>query len=226
MKKCLFITVLTFLCIGCSVNAQQSKSFDLHRLYNKKKIDVFNRDITLIHEKGFAGIQLNPAYGEGVAWIKGLDFENGIIEFDVRGKNEKQRSFVGIAFHSNNDTTFDAIYLRPFQFLEKNEELRKRGIQYISLPAFTWRKLRENSPGKYESELNTTADPDGWVHLKVVIVGTTVSAYINRAQKPSLVVEKITGQMSGRIGFYVADVSGGDFANLVITKVKHGFKSK
>ncbi len=218
MKKIFLISAVIQFIFSFSALAQKKQSFDLHKLVKEKGIDVYNREMTLIEEKGYAGIRLSPDLGEGVAWIKGVDFSNGTIEFDVRGKNEKQRSFVGFAFHGKNNTTFDALYLRPFQFLQQNEELKKRSVQYISLPDFPWRSLRESSPGKYESALNISADPNGWVHMKIVIKDKTVSTYINGAKEPCLVVEKVTDLKNGSIGFYVADVSGGDFANLTITK--------
>ena len=86
-----------------------------------------------------------------MAWIKGIEFSDGIIEFDVRGEDLKQHSFVGIAFHGKDNATFDAVYLRPFQFKEESETLRNRAIQYISLPSFPWRTLREKFPNKYRA---------------------------------------------------------------------------
>ena len=147
-----------------------------------------------------------------------LSFSNGTIEFDVRGENVKQHSFVGIAFHGKDTATYDAIYLRPFQFQEQDEVLRSRGIQYVSLPEFTWRVLRAKSPGKYEHSVDPAQDPNSWVRIRVVIQGSTISTYVNGNKEPSLVVEKVTDVTSGYLGFYVADTSGGDFANLTITK--------
>jgi hypothetical protein len=218
MKNKIPLTISLLLFSAVPVVAQKSQSFNLHELAGSKGINVYNRQMTLIEEKGYKGIRLNPDLGEGVAWINGIEFSNGTIEVDVRGKNEKQRSFVGLAFHGKDNTTFDAIYLRPFQFQEQNEELKKRSVQYISLPDHPWRTLRENSPGKYESALNSIADPNGWVHMKIVIKDKTVSAYINGASEPCLLVEKLTALKKGSIGFYVADVSGGDFANLTVIK--------
>jgi hypothetical protein len=88
----------------------------LHDAVKHGKINVYNREMTLIDEKGYEGIRLSKSFGEGLAWLKGMDFSNGTIEFDVRGEDIKQHSFVGIAFHGQNDSTFEAIYLRPFQF--------------------------------------------------------------------------------------------------------------
>ncbi len=220
MKKNLFITTGLLVFTIISAFSQKPVEFDLHKLVKTKGIEVFNRELSLIDEKGFQGIRLSKDLGEGVAWLKGVEFSNGTIEFDVRGENVKQRSFVGIAFHGVDNATFDAIYLRPFQFLEQNEDLRSHGVQYISLPDFTWRTLREKFPNKYEHAADPAPDPNSWVKVRIVIKDAKVSTYLNGSKEPCLVVEKVTAVKTGSIGFYVADVSGGDFANIKITRDK------
>jgi len=51
----------------------------------------------------------------------------------------------------------------------------------------------------------------------VEVKGDSITVFINGAAEPSLVVKKVTKHRTGRVGFYVADTSGGDFANIVIT---------
>jgi hypothetical protein len=199
-------------------SGQETIVVDIHKEVKNKKIEAFNREITLLNEPGHAGIRLSKDEGEGMAWINGIDFSNGVIEFDVRGEDVKQHSFVGVAFHGKDNATFDAIYYRPFQFKSEDENLRAHSLQYISLPEFPWRTLREKFPNKYESSVNPSPDPNSWVHTKVVVQDATVSIYVNNNSEPSLVVEKVTSFHKGRIGFYVADTSGGDFANITITK--------
>ncbi len=198
--------------------AQNRLEIDLHKAMKQSNVEVFNRELTLLYEKHYKGIRLSKALGEGVAWLEGVDFSDGTIEFDVRGEDVKQHSFVGIAFHGQNDSTFEAIYLRPFQFRVEDTILRKRAIQYISLPDHTWRKLREQTPGTYEGSIDPAPDPNGWVHMRVVVKGMTISTYINDNKEPSLVVQKISNKQTGKIGFYVADTSGGDFANIVVER--------
>lgn len=207
---------LTF--ITSSVFSQKQLSFDLHSMVKKNEIQVIKRELSLIDEKSHAGIRLSKDFGEGIAWLKDVEFSKGIIEFDVRGENVKQHSFVGIAFHGINDSTFDAIYLRPFQFLEQEEVLKNRAIQYISLPAYPWRTLREKFPGKYEHGIDPSPDPNSWVRFRLVVNDESVITYINGSTTPSLIIQKLTQVKKGFIGFYVADTSGGDFSNLTITK--------
>lgn len=198
--------------------AQNKQAYDLYKHATSKELQVYNRELTLINENNIRGIRLSKAYGEGIAWLNNLEFSEGTIEFDVRGEDTKQHSFVGIAFHAVNDSTFDAVYLRPFQFRETNETLRSHGIQYISLPEFTWRVLRAKFPDRYEHAVDPAPDPNGWIHVRLEIKGNTIRTFINGNSQPALVVEKLTAVTSGRLGFYVADTSGGDFANLVVTK--------
>lgn len=205
--------------LGISTGVAQNKqAYDLYKHATSKELQVYNRELTLINENNIRGIRLSKAYGEGIAWLNNLEFSEGTIEFDVRGEDTKQHSFVGIAFHAVNDSTFDAVYLRPFQFRETNETLRSHGIQYISLPEFTWRVLRAKFPDRYEHAVDPAPDPNGWVHVRLEIKGNTIRTFINGNSQPALVVEKLTAVTSGRLGFYVADTSGGDFANLVVTK--------
>lgn len=209
---------LLFISLPLLGLSQNTQVMDIPKMLKNNGFNVFNRETTAINEQGHMGVRLSKNLGEGVAWVNGVDFSNGTIEFDVRGEDTKQRSFVGFAFHGVDNTTFDAIYLRPFQFREQNPILKSHSLQYISLPNFTWQVLREKFPNKFESGIDPSPDPNSWVHVKIVIQNDIVSTYINGNATPSMVITKVTAVRSGKIGFYVADVSGGDFANLSITK--------
>jgi hypothetical protein len=219
--KNIFISAIGFLLLlTASSFSPDPKVINLRKLLKNKGMEVYNRDLMEVKEKSYEGIRLSKAYGEGVAWIKGVEFSEGTIEFDVRGEDVKQHSFVGLALFGTSNETFDAIYLRPFQFKETDEVLRSHGIQYISFPKYTWRVLRAEFPDKYEHTVDPAPDPNSWVHMKVAVKGKTISTYINSNSEPALVVEKLTDVKIGKVGFYVADTSGGDFANLIITKTE------
>lgn len=211
-------TVACFLLISAGAFSQKAETLDLHKLVKTKGLDVFNREVSLLDEPSHKGIRLSKDEGEGVAWLKGVDFTNGTIEFDVRGEDVKNHSFVGLAFHGKDNATYDAIYLRPFRFKDQSEELRSHGLQYISLPDFPWRTLREKFPNKFEHAVDPAPDPNSWVRIRLVVDGSRVTTYVNGIKQ--LDVEKVTNVATGSIGFYVADTSGGDFANITITKAK------
>jgi hypothetical protein len=220
MKKLTSIIIVVIICVAFSGFSQKPEMFDLHKLVRGNKIEVFNRELTVLKDGNRNGIRLSKADDEGVAWLKGVEFSEGTIEFDVQGEDVKQHSFVGIAFHGVDNATFDAVYLRPFNFRVQDGVAKSHGIQYISLPNSTWRVLREQFPNQYENIILPELDPNAWQRFKIVIEGNKVSAYINGRKEPSLVVTKITTTKTGKIGFYVADTSGGDFANITITKVR------
>ena len=207
----LFSTCLTTVC------AQRPIVADLKKAVKEGKIEVYNRELTLISEKGYEGIRLSQARGEGVAWMSDIVFSTGTIELDVRGEDLKQGSFVGVAFQGQNDSTFHAVYLRPFQFRATDTMLQHRMIQFISLPEFTWRKLRADAPGQYEDAISPPPDPNGWVHMRIDVTPVTISVYINNQTNPCLVVTPPVDLPPGKVGFYVADVSGGDFAHLSVS---------
>lgn len=218
MKKPTFSLLALLCCITILSFSQKQETNNLHKLVKDKKIEVFNRALTVFTDGDRKGIRLSKDEGEGVAWIKGIEFSEGTIEFDVRGEDVKQHSFVGIAFHGVDNATFDAVYLRPFNFRAESPVAKSHGIQYISLPNFPWRALREQFPDKYENTVLPEPDPNAWLRFKIVVEGNKVSTYINGGKEPSLVVDKVTDVKKGLIGFYVADTSGGDFANITITK--------
>ncbi len=200
--------------------AQQPLVPDLHKAVQHQHIDIYNRDVSIIYEEGYDGIRLSKAFGEGIAWMKGISFTTGTLEFDVRGEDLKQHSFVGIAFHGQNDTTYDAVYLRPFHFHAQDTVSQKRMIQFISLPEFTWRKLRAEYPGRFESHISPPPDPNAWVHVRIEVTERVISTFINGNETPSMIVYPIKPLPAGMVGFYVADTSGGDFANLSVIKRK------
>lgn len=148
-----------------------------------------------------------------ISTFEGIEFSDGAIEFDVKGKDVQQQSFVGVAFHGVDGTTYDAIYFRPFNFRAEDLARRSRAVQYISHPTFTWQKLRAEQPGKYEQAVNPVPDPNAWFHVRVVVASPNVRVFVGEAKEPSLVVNQLSDRKKGLVGLWVGNNSGGDFAN-------------
>jgi len=181
---------------------------------------VRNRTISSVDFGAAKGVHFDERPGQGVALVENYELANGSIEFDVKGKNVLQQSFVGVAFHALDDTTFDAIYFRPFNFKAQDPERRSHAVQYIAQPTYTWQKLRTEHPGVYEQGINPPPEPDGWFHARVVIDNQTASVFVNTAKEPSLRVQLLNTRKTGRIGLWVGEGSGGDFANLRVVPAK------
>jgi hypothetical protein len=214
---CLSVAAAAVL-LGTSMVAAQRKAVspDLVKLAEGNGFKVFNRTLSVISDGTKKGVHLNEGPDNGVAYIDGFEFSDGAIEFDVRGKDVQQQSFVGVAFHGVDGATHDAVYLRPFNFKADDPDRRGHCVQYISHPTFTWQKLRTEHPNVYEQGINPPPDPNGWVHVRIVVSSSTVSVFINGAKEPNLTVTPLSHRKKGLVGFWVGNTSGGDFANLTI----------
>jgi hypothetical protein len=179
-------------------------------------LNVLNRRVTSLRDGATTGVRLSEATGEGVAYLQGIEFANGTIELDVRGKDVPQQSFVGVAFHGVDGTTYDAIYFRPFNFRSDDPARRNHAVQYVSHPTYTWQKLRAEQPGKYEHAVTPGPDPNAWFHVRVVVASPQVSVFVGDAKEPSLVANQLSDRKKGLVGLWVGNNSGGDFANLKI----------
>lgn len=160
-------------------------------------------------------VHLDGKAGDGLLWLKEMDFENGTISLDIKGRNEPGRSFVGMAFHGLDESTYDAIYFRPFNF--QHPERKGHAVQYISHPEFTWHKLREEHSGEYENAVNPVPDPEEWFHVSIEVEHPVVKVYVNHSDEPSLTVQQISSGKRGFVGFWVGNGSEGAFRNLTIT---------
>jgi len=186
------------------------------RSIEPKDLDVFNRTVSALSDGTRKGVRLNEQPGEGVAYLKGIEFSNGTIEFDVRGKDVQGQSFVGVAFHGLDSTTYDAIYLRPFNFRTEDPARHSHAVQYVSQPAYPWQRLRTERPGVFEQPVSPAPDPNAWFHVRVVVASPKVSVFVGDAKEPSLVVNQLSDRTKGRVGLWVGNSSGGDFADLKV----------
>ena len=197
---------------------QKAIELDLATLAAGNGLKLFNRSVSTIGDGAVRGIRLSEAPGDGAAWLEGVELGNGVIELDVRGKDVPQRSFLGVAFHAADTTTYDAVYFRPFNFRADDPARRRHAVQYISHPTYTWYTLRTEHPDSYEQAVNPAPDPTDWFHVRIVIASPKVSVFVDDAAEPSLVVDQLSDRGTGRVGLFVGNNSGGDFANLKIVR--------
>jgi hypothetical protein len=184
-----------------------------------QKLRVVNRKATKIADRS-GGVRLSDAPGNGVAWIDGSEFRTGTIEIDIRGQESLGQSYVGVAFHRKRDDSYEAVYLRPFNFRAADPARRQHAVQYISLPDFDWPRLREDFPEQFENPVDPSLEPTGWVRLRVAVDAHKLQVFVGSVDQPTLEVRKLGELDGGQVGLWVGNVSGGDFANLVITPAK------
>jgi len=209
------LVISTFVC-AVGLCAAASKVAGQQQAIEPEGLKVFNRSVSSFSDGARKGVRLSEHAGDGVAYLQGVEFTNGTIELDVRGKDVPQQSFVGVAFHGVDGTTYDAIYFRPFNFRAEDPARRGHAVQYIAQPIYPWQKLRAEQPGKYERAIDPVPDPNAWFHVRVVVTSPKVSVFVDDAKEPSLVVDQLSNRKKGLVGLWVGNNSGGDFANLKI----------
>lgn len=180
---------------------------------------VVNREIS--KTAGHAeGIHLNEREGNGVAWVEGSDFAQGTIEVEIRGRDVFQQSFVGIAFHRRDDSTYEVVYLRPFNFRAEDPVRHQHAVQYASVPEFDWPRLRKEFPEEFENPVDASVTPTGWVPVRLVVNAKTIQIYVGAVETPTLEVRKLGTLDRGAVGLFAGNSSDGDYANLRITPAK------
>ena len=163
-------------------------------------------------------VHLDARQGDGVLWLNGVDFADGTVTFEVRGRNAPGQSFVGLAFHGTDDRTYEGVYFRPFNF--HNPERKAHAVQYISLPEHDWSQLRQAHPGVFEASIPAAPDPDAWFRVRIEIAGPRVTAFVNDAPEPVLTVQRLAQQTTGRLGLWVGNGSQGWFRHLSYTPAR------
>ena len=213
-----FLLPVVALIISIAVSAQvNQKKYDLFELNKDGKLKVVNRTLSSFMDKRGNGVKFSEANGDGVAWIDDVSFANGSIELDIKGKDVLQQSFVGVAFHGVDEKTLDAVYFRPFNFHATDSVRRIHAVQYISHPEFPWNVLRETQNARYEKAIPSAPAANDWFHVKIVVDYPHLNVFVNNSASPCLVVDKLNDRQAGKIGLWVGNSSGGEFANLVIT---------
>ena len=217
------VLMLSALAARVPVTAEQSQSaaaaIDLAERLAAGKLKVVNRDATPL-QGDRRGVHVNEKPGNGVVWIEGSDFAEGTLEVDVRGRDMVGQSFLGVAFHGKDDNTYEAVYLRPFNFRAQDPVRHQHAVQYIVPPDYDWPRLRKEFPEEFENPVDPSVAPTDWVPLRVVVKGQTVQIYVGKVTAPTLEVRKLGTLERGTVGLWVGNNSDGDFSNLRITNAK------
>ncbi len=142
-----------------------------------------------------------------MALLDGPEFKDGTIELEVAGApragtSAGSRGFIGISFRTGPRGEWSEVfYLRPTNGRADDQLRRNHSVQYASDPEFPWHRLREESPGGYESYVDLEAG--AWTTMRVVVSGTTARLYVNQTPQPVLVVNDLKhGDRPGRIALW------------------------
>lgn len=156
--------------------------------------------------------------------LKNIRLDNGVIEVKVLSRIQNPspfefaRGFIGLAFRINDDdSAFEAIYLRPANGRAGNQMSRNRTVQYYAYPDFKFDRLRKEAPGRYET--TAPVDTNEWITMRLEIQGEKAHLYINDARHSTFVVDKMLGKTAtGSIGLWVDIGTEAYFKDLKVTK--------
>jgi len=213
MRRLLALALVTFpLC------SAEFPITDLSRLEVTGQAEV-------ITYKGKPSLRLtdkNGGPGESFAILKGQQFHNGTIELEVSGAPAKNadptaRGFIGVAFRAQNEPNhYELLYIRPSNGRAADQLQRNHSTQYVSAPDWGWKRLRDESPGQYESYVDLV--PGEWTRMRIVIQGTDASLFIGGAEQPCLVVHGMKlGDVSGALALWSGPGSEAYFRDVRIT---------
>lgn len=206
---------LALICAFFSASLAQKASAAKDQAYT-----VQGRTMKNVLESDINVIRLDEGPGQGVAWVNSLEFTEGTIEFDARGRDVLQKSFLGIAFHGLDNEVFETVYFRPFNFQAADPVRKIHAVQYTFEPKFGFQQLRDTQKDKFEAAIKPAdTKASEWFHVKVEVKGDKITAYVNGDKEPCLSVTTLNAGGKGKkIGFWVGNSSNGDFANLKIGK--------
>jgi hypothetical protein len=151
------------------------------------------------------------------------EFKNGIIEVKVLSRllpdaPEFARGFIGVAFRiDENNTNFEALYIRPTNGRNENQLRRNASTQYFSYPDYKFSRFREECPGKYESYADMGLNE--WINFRIEVEGENAKLYLHDSTYPVLVVNDLKhgADTKGALGLWVDVGTEGFFKDLKIT---------
>lgn len=181
MNKTLLLILLLILSFGLSPAVSAQIKVPL----NDENWDIQAQNVVLEKYQGFDSI-----YAEGgQAVLKGVNFLDGTIEFDILMQNKF--SFPGVTFRIEDDFSYEEFYLRPF------ESGKDDANQYS--PVFNgvsgWQLYTGDGFNKaYEYPLNQ------WMHVKLMLKGNYGEVYFGKDTAPALIISELKREpKSGKI---------------------------
>lgn len=140
---------------------------------------------------------------DGAAWLKGSNFQNGTIEFDIAFSDVG--GFPGIAFRAATHADYELFYLR------QNLSGQPHATQYTPVlhGLFAWQIY---AGPMWEATARWTYDR--WMHVKLVVSGTRAELYVDGDSAVQIVPRLRGPQGAGEVG--VISGNGARFANFVV----------
>lgn len=225
-KITLLFSLLAIVVSGQSLRYEK-QYFELHNVkatvvkLKGEEVIKMERDLVALpfDKNNMASTVDEPTYAK----LKGVSFENGIIEVKVLSRLLKKspdfaRGFIGVAYAiDESNTEFQSIYIRPSNGRAENQFRRNHSVQYFSYPDYKFDRLRKEFPEIYETYADIGLDE--WIKLRLEINNRKAYLYINDQKSPSFIIEEMKGDSkSGSVALWVDIGTEGYFKDLKIIK--------
>jgi hypothetical protein len=213
---------LLLIAVAVSCGAQEISVTDLARL------DLRKTQAETASYRGRQALKLTEkpgGDGQLLAIVRNRPFHDGTIDLDLAGAlsktaAESNRGFIGVVFRMQPDEShYECIYIRPTNGRAQDQLRRNHSTQYESLPDWPWSRLRQESPGVYESYADMVEGE--WIHMKIVVHGKEAALYLGDNSQPSLLVHDLKlGDGSGAIALWGGVGTEGYYSNLEVSDLK------
>lgn len=147
----------------------------------------------------------------GVAAVKGSQFTNGIIEFDVAFTEE--RGFMGAAWRIQDFENYEEFYIRPHQ--SGNPDANQYQPVFNGVAAWQlYYGEGYGAPVKY--------DFNQWIHVRIAVSGSQAEIYIKDMNAPALFVSELKREVKqGRVGLSAGNFAAGYYSNFSFTPMSN-----
>jgi hypothetical protein len=200
--------------------ASHSRIFQLNSLSELELLHVEAELVTYRDRRALRLVEQGESTS-AIAILSDSDFKDGVIETEIAGVPRKDapqdmRGFVGIAFRVQpQGSQYECFFLRPTNGRADDQLRRNHSTQYISHPDFPWYRLREETPGVYESY--TDLVPGVWTPIRIVVSGTRAQLHVNGAEQPCLIVNDLKlGETQGQIALWIGAGTEAYFSTVVV----------
>lgn len=184
MKSLKPISLLLLIFFSC-IYTQSSGQEKVDVPFDETHWNIDSEDYKFETYNGAQSLSLPKGFAE----LKGVDFHNGIIEFNIAFP--QGRGFPGINFRVQDTENSEEFYIRPHQ--SGNPDANQYTPIFNGLAGWQlYYGEGHAAPIKYKF--------DDWNHVKLIISGTTGEVYINDMENPLFQIYELKhGDISGPI---------------------------